>query len=164
MNIRKGRIEDIPTFEYLDDLCFPSWMRYSRYDFVYYFFKKDIFVLVAEDEDGIHGFIIADLRTPEVGHIITIDIHPDYRRMKLGTDLIAEVEDIFRELGMKKVILEVHQDNLPAQLFYSNIGYRIEKQLKNYYHSGHGILLGKSLELSDERKGAMVVQTDYWRF
>lgn len=146
MVIRKGSIEDIPAFEYIDDLCFPQWMRYSRYDFVYYFFKKNVFVLVSEDDEGVHGFIIADIRSVDDGHIITIDVHPDHRRKKLGTYLMAEVEVIFREQGVKKAILEVHRDNLPAQLFYSNLGYRIEKQLDNYYHSGHGLKLAKKLE------------------
>jgi ribosomal protein S18 acetylase RimI-like enzyme len=123
MAIRKGQIEDIPKFESLDRLCFPDSVRYSRFDFLYYFFKKDVFTIVSENGRKIHAFLIADLKTSEVGHIISIDIHPSFRRAGLGTKLMAEAERIFNELGVKKIVLEVHEDNVIAQLFYSNLGY-----------------------------------------
>lgn len=146
MAIRKGSVEDIPAFEFIDKLCFPQSLRYSRFDFIYYFFKKNVVTFVIEEEKKVQGFIIADVKSPEVGHVISIDIHPFWRRSGLGSDLMAEVEGFFREMGIRKVILEVHESNVIAQMFYSNLGYRITQKLYNYYHSGHGMLMSKVID------------------
>ena len=146
MDIRKGNIEDIPSFEYLDNLCFPQTLRYSRYDFIYYFFRKSVFSLVAEDAEGIHAFLIADIRPPDDGHIATIDVHPSYRRRGLGKSLMDESEKIFKDVGVPRIVLEVHENNVPAQLFYSDIGFRIDRRLENYYYTGNGMRLAKKIE------------------
>jgi ribosomal-protein-alanine N-acetyltransferase len=146
MAVRKGRIDDIPAFEYLDKLCFPQTIRYSRFDFLYYFFKKNVMTLVLEDERKVYGFLIADLKSPTEGHIVTIDVHPTYRRNGLGRQLMIEAERIFIDLGLQKVDLEVHESNVIAQIFYSKLGYRLEKKLFKFYHSGHGLRMVKLLQ------------------
>ncbi|UCH88706.1 MAG: GNAT family N-acetyltransferase [Thermoplasmata archaeon] len=145
MAIRKGRVEDIPAFEYIDKLCFPQTIRYSRFDFIYYFFKNNVFTLVCEEGRRIQAFMIADVKSTEEGHIISIDVHPNYRRKGLGRNLMDEAEKIFMKLGIQRVTLEVHESNVLAQLFYSDMGYRLEKKLYNYYHSGHGLQMSKML-------------------
>jgi len=145
MDIRKGTLEDIPAFEYLDNLCFPATFRYNRFDFLYYFFRSNVFSLVAEDLDGISGFLIADTKPPNDGHIVTIDVHPQYRKKGVGKALMHESEKIFRNAGAPKILLEVHEDNMIAQIFYSKLGFKIDKRLDNYYFSGNGLRLVKKL-------------------
>jgi ribosomal-protein-alanine N-acetyltransferase len=145
MDIRKGKVEDIPAFEYLDNLCFPKTTRYSRFDFIYYFFRNNAFSIVAEDDEGIHAFLIADIKPPNDGHIVTIDVHPSYRRKGLGKALMNESEKNFKEAGAPRIVLEVHENNVAAQLFYSNLGYRIDRRLDNYYYSGNGLRLAKMI-------------------
>jgi ribosomal-protein-alanine N-acetyltransferase len=145
MNIRKGTVEDIPAFEYLDNLCFPETMRYSRFDFIYYFFRSNVFTLVAEDDEGIHAFLIADIKSPNEGHIATIDVHPSFRRQGLGKALMDRSETIFKEAGAPRIVLEVHENNVAAQLFYSELGFRIDRRLEKYYYSGNGMRLAKKI-------------------
>jgi ribosomal-protein-alanine N-acetyltransferase len=145
MDIRRGKVEDIPAFEYLDNLCFPRILRYNRFDFIYYFFRNNVFSLVAEDDEGVHAFLIADIKPPNDGHIVTIDVHPTYRRQGLGKALMDKSERIFKETESPRIVLEVHENNIPAQLFYSNLGFRIEQRLDNYYYSGNGLRLAKKI-------------------
>jgi ribosomal protein S18 acetylase RimI-like enzyme len=158
MAIRKGRVDDIPAFEYIDKLCFPKTIRYSRFDFLYYFFKKNVFTLVFEEDGRAQAFLIADLKSPTDGHIISIDVHPSFRRSGLGRKLMDEAERIFDELGIDQVSLEVHESNVIAQLFYTDMGYRLERKLFNYYHSGHGLRMAKSLKATKKETGAVKVE------
>lgn len=145
MAIRRGRVDDIPAFEYLDKLCFPQTIRYSRFDFIYYFFKKNVFTLVSEKDRQLNAFLIADLKSATEGHIISIDVHPDLRRSGLGRKLMAEAEKIFTDMGIEHVILEVHESNVIAQMFYSELGYKMKQKLNKYYHSGHGMQMVKDI-------------------
>jgi ribosomal-protein-alanine acetyltransferase len=94
------------------------------------------------------GFVISMIyidRNDLQGHILTIDVLPDYRRKGIGQMLIQETERILKQKGAKASRLEVKEDNYAAINLYKKLGYEKVGKLKNYYGNSHGIYLNKAL-------------------
>lgn len=104
--------------------------------------------LIAKVGDQIAGFVIGIIyveRNTLHGHILTIDVEPSFRRKGIGTQLMKEIEDIFRRKSAKFLHLEVREDNKAAIGLYIKLGYVTIGKLNNYYGKVHGIYLRKSL-------------------
>jgi ribosomal-protein-alanine N-acetyltransferase len=104
--------------------------------------------LVARIDGEITGFIIGMIyveRDVLVGHILTIDVSPAYRRKGIGLQLLQEIEKLFMGKGAKTCYLEVREHNLAALKLYEKSGYREAGKLKNYYGNANGVYLKKVL-------------------
>ncbi|MGQ9529832.1 MAG: ribosomal protein S18-alanine N-acetyltransferase [Candidatus Bathycorpusculaceae bacterium] len=104
--------------------------------------------LVAKINDRIAGFIIGMIqieRASLIGHILTIDVSPLYRRRGIAKRLLQEIEKIFMEKGVKSCRLEVREDNIAALRLYQKLGYKRVTKLMNYYGNAHGVYLKKEL-------------------
>jgi len=123
------------------------------------FIESDCSVtLVAEDEQGhIGGFILAQVepltrRRPQgmpalrVGHIVTIDVLPEYRSRGIGTKLLGQAEEWLQQRKAEMVLLETATDNEPAISFYRKHGYTVVDLLEDYYPDGlDAYLMGKRI-------------------
>jgi ribosomal protein S18 acetylase RimI-like enzyme len=58
------------------------------------------------------------------GSIQNVGVVPEHRGMRLGQALLLKSLHGFRELGIRKVSLEVTADNLPAVELYKKLGFR----------------------------------------
>jgi ribosomal-protein-alanine N-acetyltransferase len=104
--------------------------------------------LVAKTNGIIVGFIIGMIhieRNALVGHILTVDVSPSYRRRGIAQRLLQKIEEIFKERGVKSCRLEVREDNVAALKLYQKFGYKRVAKLENYYGDVHGIYLRKEL-------------------
>lgn len=104
--------------------------------------------LVAKVNGEIVGFVIGMLRQEKgktVGHILTIDVLPEYRRKGIGLRLLKALENIFRGKGANISVLEVREDNIAALRLYQKLGYEKVERLEYYYGDVHGIFLRKDL-------------------
>jgi ribosomal-protein-alanine N-acetyltransferase len=104
--------------------------------------------LIARADCGIVGFVIGSVnldRNSVVGHVLTVDVLPAYRRRGVGQKLLQEIEQLFKSKGAKSSYLEVREDNVPALQLYEKCGYKKAGQLKNYYGRMNGVYLRKSL-------------------
>jgi [ribosomal protein S18]-alanine N-acetyltransferase len=103
--------------------------------------------LVARVDKEIAGFIIGrvDLvRNRPVGHIMTIDVAPNYRRKGIAQKLLLETEAIFEAKGAKECRLEVRENNAAALGLYMKLGYEKISLLEHYYGEAHGFYLRKT--------------------
>ena len=93
------------------------------------------------------GFIIAqiDYDDGEYGHIITLNVAPDYRKKGVATKLLLEVEGYLKQRGVNECRLEVREDNHAAIKLYHKLGYRTVGKLERYYGKKHGFYLKKAL-------------------
>jgi len=82
----------------------------------------------------IAGFVTFHLQKQGYGHIITIDVHPEARRHRLGTQLIAAACDKLRKMTAFMVVLEVAVNNHSALAFYDKHGFKRIKVLERYYN------------------------------
>ena len=82
----------------------------------------------------IAGFVTFHYQRQGYGHIITIDVHPDARRNRLGTLLIAAACERLRKMTAFMVVLEVAVNNHSALAFYDRHGFKRVKVLERYYN------------------------------
>jgi ribosomal protein S18 acetylase RimI-like enzyme len=82
----------------------------------------------------IAGFVTFHYQRQGYGHIITIDVHPDARRHRLGTQLIAAACEKLRKMTAFMVVLEVAVNNHGALTFYDKHGFKRIKVLERYYN------------------------------
>ncbi len=104
--------------------------------------------LIARAYDEIAGFIIGQIeitRNTLVGHVLTVDTVPSYRRKGTAQNLLRKIETIFREAGVKECRLEVREDNIAAATLYKKLGYKKMGKLRKYYDDVHGLCLEKTL-------------------
>jgi ribosomal-protein-alanine N-acetyltransferase len=146
--IRQFAKADFDTLWQIDQVCFDPQMAYSRPELAFYMRRASAFTLVAEDDakgsagDGaragqpkILGFIVAE-KQRQNGHIITIDVVEEARRLGVGSALLAAAEDRLLENLAVAVELETAVNNDAAIRFYKQKGYFVEKTVRRYYSNG----------------------------
>ena len=70
-------------------------------------------------------------------HLVSIAVHPNYRRSGIGERLMFDVVDQANGALLPKVVLEVRKSNLAAQLLYAKFGFEKIGELKSYYKDNH---------------------------
>ena len=166
-DIRQFEKSDFETLWQIDQACFDPQLAYSRPELAFYMRRPSAFTLVAEKKvngippvagesiasksDGerkILGFIVAEKRR-QTGHIITIDVIAEARRLGVGSELLDTAEQKLRENGAAAVELETAVNNEAAIRFYKQKGYFVEKTVRGYY-SNHldALVMGKILTAS----------------
>lgn len=135
----------------IDHACFVAGIAYPEHEMHYFLNRRSAITLVADDENDIRGFVIADrFRSRRgahcMGRIITIDVTPEVQRSGVGTLLLTGVEQALKRAECDYVSLEVAVDNPKAMKFYKKHGYSVLKVLPRYYlNSIDGLLMGKKL-------------------
>jgi len=143
IRFRRAKFDDLPIIQQIERLSFST--PYSTFYMRSLLNNADIYY-VAEYEGKIVGYIIARKENNKLGHIISIAVHPDYRRIGLGTVLMKKAEDSLRNLGCYRVYLEVRVSNKPAIQLYKKLGYIIVRTIPSYYSDGEdAFLMVKSL-------------------
>lgn len=151
--IRQFRKVDLDTLWEIDQACFNPQLAYSRPELAFYIRRPGSFTLVAEAADDptddaigdngrsaasnsppakILGFIVAENRRGN-GHIITIDVIAEARRLGVGSSLLRAAEEKLVQAGTGAVVLETPVNNLTAIRFYKREGYFVEKTVAGYY-------------------------------
>ncbi len=69
----------------------------------------------------------------EEAHITNVAIASDFRRQGLGKMLMSRLEDIAKEKGAARILLEVRPSNEGARLMYSRLGFLPTGMRKEYY-------------------------------
>ena len=136
---REARLSDLEALWALDQLCFEPGIAYSRRA-MRGFFGLSTASVVAEIEGEIAGFVIGYLPRPGLAHILTLDVHPGFRRRGIGQTLMGEVLRLLARDGAGETRLEVDAANLGAIAFYEKLGFRPRRQIGNYYAPGRAAL------------------------
>ena len=86
--------------------------------------------------DILVGYICSWLFHGEA-HILNIAVHPDYRRMGLGTHLMRFFYDFCLTMKVKTITLDVRSSNHPAIKMYRKMGFR-KLGLRPHYYADNG--------------------------
>jgi [ribosomal protein S18]-alanine N-acetyltransferase len=165
--LRDFRPDDFETLWRIDQQCFAPGISYSRADLAAYLRRPGSFALVAESSDTNHsdraqgpnqekpsemaGFIVAEASSRLIGHVITIDVLPEVRRIGLGSQLLRAAEDRLRASRCRAVFLETAVDNRAALSFYMAHEYSVINSIPRYYSDGVDALVLKKDLLSPPR-------------
>lgn len=91
-----------------------------------------------------NGFIVYRAVADEA-EIITIGVAPDARRTGIAAAMLAIVENDLKKRGVKKIFLEVAENNSPARHLYETNGYVQIAVRPKYYDGIDAILMEKKL-------------------
>lgn len=84
-------------------------------------------------------------------HIHGLVVSSKYQCLGIGTKLIHAAENLARELGLKKITLEVLESNQRAYMLYKRLGFSVLKQVEFskkhqlYFNSRRHIYMLKKL-------------------
>jgi ribosomal-protein-alanine N-acetyltransferase len=70
---------------------------------------------------------------PDETMLLKIAVHPDFRRLGIGSRLLSESLEYLISRGIRVVWLEVRATNLAAQAFYQAFGFTFFHTRKRYY-------------------------------
>jgi [ribosomal protein S18]-alanine N-acetyltransferase len=150
--LRDFRPEDFEVLWRIDQKCFAPGIAYSRRELSAYIRRQGSFTVVASsaavtnDFGGILGFIVAEAGRRGAGHIISVDVLPDSRRLGVGSRLMNAAEERLRTALCQTVVLETAVDNAPALAFYKRHQYSVVKIIPRYYPNGvDAFLMDKTL-------------------
>ncbi len=135
VHLRVYRPEDFDTLYEIDQACYDPEVAYSKRELHAYLKYPGADCMVAEIGGEIAGFCIS-AHQDDRGYIVTIDVLEKFRREKVGTALIHEIEKRLVGFGVKLVSLETATDTPSAVGFWKKHGYRERGIRKNYYPNG----------------------------
>ncbi len=134
--LRKIVASDFDSIYQLDQICFEPGISYSLREIRRFLGIATSDGLVAEVDGTIAGFVIGYLTRGSVAHVVTLDVHPSYRRRSLATALLEELLNRFFRAGARESRLEVSTGNSGAIAFYRKLGFRRRRLLPGYYGRG----------------------------
>jgi ribosomal-protein-alanine N-acetyltransferase len=125
--------KDLIEIYSLDQLCYEQGISYSLQTIFLFYYYFDHISYVVEVEDRLVGFIMTNMINKNKAHLITLDVHPDFRRKGLGSRLLKMAEEEVKKKRVNNISLEVDIENYPAIKLYEKFGFSKTKILKNYY-------------------------------
>ncbi|MGD0427960.1 MAG: N-acetyltransferase [Candidatus Acidiferrales bacterium] len=147
ITLRTFKPDDFDMLYEIDQACYEPEVAYSKRELRAYLRFSGSDCLVAEAEQQIAGFCIS-ARREESGYIVTIDVLPEFRRDRVGTKLLTEIERRLAANGVREVALETATDNDSAVAFWTKHGYRKLGIKKDYYPGGRdAFAMSKTLPL-----------------
>ncbi|MEA2720889.1 MAG: [ribosomal protein S18]-alanine N-acetyltransferase [Candidatus Eremiobacteraeota bacterium] len=91
----------------------------------------------------------------EDSHVTTIAVHPDYRGLKLGEEMLLKLLDEAIAKGASWITLEVRESNDVAQKLYRKYGFTTVSTRRGYYSdNGENALVMWAGNLKGELYGA----------
>jgi [ribosomal protein S18]-alanine N-acetyltransferase len=138
----------------IEGQCF-NQEAFTKRQIAYLLTDYNTVALVAKRNSAIAGFIIAQVEIENdtlFGHIITINVAPNYRRKGTASKMLKEIEELLKQKGISECHLEVREDNTAALKLYQSNGYQKISRLEKYYGKTHGLYLKKSLEAPTKPK------------
>jgi [ribosomal protein S18]-alanine N-acetyltransferase len=101
-------------------------------DFIRCLRQRNCIGMVAEYEGRVVGFMIYELHKTRI-HVLNFAVAGDDRRRGVGSQLIAKLIAKLSSQRRSRILLEVRETNLAAQLFFRENGFRAVSVLRSYY-------------------------------
>jgi ribosomal-protein-alanine N-acetyltransferase len=88
--------------------------------------------MVAQRDGRIQGFMIYHLHRHHL-ELETIAVHPVYQRESVGRQVVAKLIQKLSPQRRTRIVTDVRESNLPAQLFFRTMGFKATSVLRNHY-------------------------------
>ena len=104
-------------------------------------YEMGVGFLVAEEDGYVIGYVIFWIKYEDQGHIISIAVDKNYRRLGAGTQLLVKAISILSLLNIRAIYLEVNENNTGAIEFYKTFNFKIDRVVPGYYENGDGAII-----------------------
>lgn len=134
--IRKFKRSDLEEILRIEEKAFPK-SPYDGFTFLHYASAyPDNFMVYVDKGKGANKIVGYIIFHPE-GHIVSIAVHPAYRRRGIGTELVAVVLKVTKG----KASVEVRTSNEVAKAFYNHLGFSLRTIIPEYYGDEDALVL-----------------------
>ncbi|TWU38936.1 ribosomal-protein-alanine N-acetyltransferase [Novipirellula aureliae] len=121
---------DMPAVLAIENRSFEyAW---TEEDFIRCLRQRNCIGMVAELDDKVVGFMIYELHKNRL-HILNFAVHPDARRRGVADSMVHKLLGKLSQERRNRIMLEVRETNLEAQLFFKKIGFRAISVLRDFY-------------------------------
>lgn len=105
---------------------------WSDDDFIRCLRQRNCIGMVAEHSERVVGFMIYELHKNRL-HILNFAVHPEFSRRGVGEQMIRKLTGKLAPQRRSRILLEVRETNLAAQLFFKRLGFRAISLLREFY-------------------------------
>jgi len=121
---------DITDVLAIERACFEfPWLEK---DFILCLRQRNCIGMVAERDGRVVGFVIYELYSDRL-HVLNLAIAPDCQQQGVGTAIIRRLARKLSAKRRTRIVLEVRETNLAAQLFFRENGFRAVSVLRDFY-------------------------------
>ena len=136
--------KELKALRALELVCYPLNETYTiemLRDFLAY--PTALLVRQFTAEGRLVAFQISNVRAAE---LVTVDVHPDFRRQGLGRKILLATLSEFRKRGATRACCEIRTDNEASLRLHWELGFTTLGRIPNYYPSGaDAFMLGAKL-------------------
>ncbi len=101
-------------------------------DFIRCLRQRNCIGMVAEFDERVVGFMIYELHKNRL-HIMNFAVRPEFRRRGVGHSMIRKLIGKLSQQRRNRILLEIRETNLDAQLFFRDSGFRAISVLRDFY-------------------------------
>jgi ribosomal-protein-alanine N-acetyltransferase len=122
---------DMPDVLAIESQCFPGF-AWTEGDFLRCLRQPNCIGNVAELGDEVAGYMIFELHKNRL-HLLNFAVAKAYQRKGVGTCLIARLQRKLSYERRNRIMLEVRETNLAAQLFFRSLGFKAIQILRDFW-------------------------------
>ncbi len=138
MKVRKFIPTDLKRVYEIENMSFDQSYGINMFQQLY---EMGIGFLVAEKDGYVIGYVMFWIKYENQGHIISIAVDKNYRRMGAGTELLVKAIAILSMLKIDAIYLEVRESNEGAVKFYERFNFIKDRVVPGYYETGEGAII-----------------------
>lgn len=105
---------------------------WSEEDFIRCLRQRNSIGMVAEHKEKIVGYMIYELHKNRL-HILNFAVHPDCVRQGVGSAMVRRLVGKLTPTRRSRIMLEIREKNLAAQMFFKAQGFRAISLLRDFY-------------------------------
>lgn len=138
MIIRKFTPNDLKRVHEIENMSFDQSYGIDVFQGLY---EMGVGFLVAELDGYVIGYVIFWIKYENQGHIISIAVDKNYRRLGAGSKLLVKAIAILSLLKLDVVYLEVRKSNTEALEFYKQFNFKMDRIVPGYYETGEDAII-----------------------
>lgn len=105
---------------------------WSEEEFVKSLRRRNCIGMVAEHEERIVGYMVYELHKSRL-HVLNFAVDPAFRRMGVGSQMIGKLTSKLTAQRRYRILLEVRETNLQAQVFFRDMNFKAISLLRDFY-------------------------------
>jgi len=105
---------------------------WSEEDFICCLRQRNCIGMVSEFEEQVVAFMIYELHKTRL-HILNFAVDPAFRRKSVGQSMMEKLISKLSHQRRNRILLEVRETNLAAQMFFREQGFRATSVLRDFY-------------------------------
>lgn len=101
-------------------------------DFIRCLRQRNAIGMVVECNERVVGFMVYELHHNRL-HILNFAVHPAFYRRGVGRAMVKKLTDKLSTQRRTRIMLEVRESNLDAQMFFRACGFRAVSVIHGFY-------------------------------